>query len=98
MTWSSWTTTGVFTGRGGVRTDEAGVLSGDLSVHTTWSGREAHVTVQYSGASEWFTVTGSPVHCTSEEGSRLLHQAMVDAVRTGGGATVPRSVPATGER
>lgn len=31
MTWASWTTTGVFAGRGGVRTDEAGVLSGDLT-------------------------------------------------------------------
>ncbi|MFI5669397.1 hypothetical protein [Streptomyces sp. NPDC051704] len=93
MTWASWTTTGVFAGRGGVRTEEAGVLSGDLTVHTTWSGREAHVAVQYSGGSDWFTVTGSPVHCSSEEDSRLLHQVMVDAVRTGAAATVPRDIP-----
>ncbi|MGW6979216.1 hypothetical protein ACWGE1_07185 [Streptomyces sp. NPDC054932] len=93
MTWASWTTTGVFAGRGGVRTDEAGVLSGDLTVHTTWSDPEAHVAVQYSGGSDWFTVTGSPVPCASEEGSRLLHQAVVDAVRAGGAASVPRDLP-----
>ncbi|MET9885633.1 hypothetical protein ABZZ20_21350 [Streptomyces sp. NPDC006430] len=90
MAWASWTTTGVFAGRGGVRTDEAGILNGDLTVHTTWSGQEAHVAVQYSGGSDWFTVTGSPTECASEEASRYLHQAVVDAVRNGGAATVPR--------
>ncbi|MFJ3927076.1 hypothetical protein [Streptomyces sp. NPDC090022] len=94
MTWASWTTTGVFAGRGGVRTDDAGVLSGNLTVHTTWSGCEAQVAVQYTGGSDWFTVTGSPVRCVSEEGSRLLHQAVVDAVRAGGAATVPQDIPA----
>ncbi|MFE6844835.1 hypothetical protein [Streptomyces sp. NPDC057686] len=94
MTWASWTTTGVFAGRGGVSTEEAGVLCGDLTVHTTWSGQEAQVAVQYSGGSDWFTITGSPVPCASEDGSRLLHQAVVDAVRTGGAATVPRHLPA----
>ncbi|WKD36868.1 hypothetical protein [Streptomyces xanthophaeus] len=94
MTWASWTTTGVFAGRGGVRTDEAGVLTGDLTVHTTWSSPEAHVAVQYSGGSDWFTVTGSPVRCESEEFSRLLHQTVVDAVRADGAATVPHDLPA----
>ncbi|MGW6573860.1 hypothetical protein ACWGAN_16995 [Streptomyces sp. NPDC054945] len=93
MTWASWTTTGVFAGRGGVRTDEAGVLSGDLTVHTTWSSPEAQVAVQYTGGSDWFTVTGSPVRCESEELSRLLHQAVVDAVRADGAATVPQYLP-----
>ncbi|MFE5804849.1 hypothetical protein OG444_01710 [Streptomyces sp. NBC_01232] len=98
MTWASWTTTGVFAGRGGVRTEEAGVLNGDLTVHTTWSAPEAHVAVQYSGGSDWFTVAGSPVRCESEEGSRLLHQAVVDAVRAGGAASVPHDLPAEAHR
>ncbi|MER6448097.1 hypothetical protein [Streptomyces venezuelae] len=93
MTWASWTTTGVFAGRGGVCTDEAGVLTGDLTVHTTWSSPEAQVAVQYSGGSDWFTVTGSPVRCESEEFSRLLHQSVVDAVRADGAATVPQDLP-----
>jgi hypothetical protein len=93
---TSWTTTGVFTGPGGARTDEAGIVTGDLTVHTTWNGRQAVVKVQYSGTSQWFTLTGSPVPCNSRQGSRNLHQAVVEAMRAGGGTTVPhhdRSAP-----
>ncbi|MEU8691450.1 hypothetical protein [Streptomyces sp. NPDC048665] len=90
MVQTSWTTTGVFTGQGGVRTDEAGTVTGDLTVHTTWDGKQAVVQVQYSGTSLWFTLTGSPVPCPSRQGSRDLHQAVVEAVRAGGGTTVPQ--------
>ncbi|WBO62209.1 hypothetical protein [Streptomyces camelliae] len=90
MVQTSWTTTGVFTGQGGVHTDEAGIITGDLTVHTTWDGKQAVVKVQYSGTSQWFTLTGSPVPCPSRQGSRDLHQAVVEAVRAGGGTTVPR--------
>ncbi|MFH8369583.1 hypothetical protein [Streptomyces sp. NPDC018031] len=83
MSWASWTTTGVIAGAGGVRTEEAGVLRGELNVHTTWAVDHVDVTVQYSGAAEWFTVAGSPVGCDSEGSSRTLHQAMVTAVRAG---------------
>ncbi|QNE78911.1 hypothetical protein F0344_33825 [Streptomyces finlayi] len=89
MSWASWTTSGVFTGAGGVRTEEAGILGGDLTVHTTWADGEAEVAVQFSGASDWFTLVGSPVRCPTEEASRAFHQAVVEAVRAGGGATVP---------
>ncbi|WNM36545.1 hypothetical protein RKE30_17595 [Streptomyces sp. Li-HN-5-11] len=90
MVRTSWTTNGVFTGPGGACTDEAGILTGDLAVHTTWDGKQASVGVQYSGTSQWFTLTGSPVPCSSRQESRYLHQAVVDAVRVGGGTTVPR--------
>lgn len=89
MLWASWTTTGVFAGRGGARTEDAGIMTGDLTVHTTWDGREADVAIQYSGGSQWFTLSGSPVPCRSETDSRHLHQEVVEAVRAGGGATVP---------
>ncbi|MFH8342344.1 hypothetical protein [Streptomyces sp. AM6-12] len=89
MVFASWTTPGVFTGRGGARTVEAGVLTGDLTVHTTWDGREADVSVQYSGTSEWFTLSGSPVPCRSERASRDLHQEVVESIRKGAEATVP---------
>ncbi|KAA6220150.1 hypothetical protein ACFFSH_19675 [Streptomyces filamentosus] len=90
MSWASWTTAGVYTGRGGVLTVEGGIVTGDLTVHTTFADGEARVAVQYSGASDWFTMSGSPVPCPSEEESRELHDAVVEAVREGGGATVPR--------
>lgn len=89
MSWASWTTTGIFAGHGGVRTDEAGVLTGDLTVHTTWTGTEARVAVQYSGASDWFTMTGSPIPCLSEAESRSLHEEVVAAVRADTAATLP---------
>ncbi|MFJ7060527.1 hypothetical protein ACK8N7_35540 [Streptomyces griseobrunneus] len=89
MSWASWTTSGVFAGTGGVRTEEAGILSGDLTVHTTWSDGQASVAVQYSGSSDWFTLAGSPVPCASEEESRAFHQSVVEAVRQGDGATLP---------
>ena len=65
-------------------------MTGDLTVHTTWDGRQADVAVQYSGGSQWFTLAGSPVPCFSEEESRHLHQEVVEAVRAGGGACVPQ--------
>ncbi|MEU9991830.1 hypothetical protein ACFZCP_33270 [Streptomyces sp. NPDC007971] len=92
MVWASWTTPGIFAGRGGARTNEAGIVTGDLTVHTTWDGNEADVTVQYTGTSDWFTLAGSPVPCQSEQQSRNLHQAVVTAVRAGGGATVEQGI------
>ncbi|MFF5404461.1 hypothetical protein ACFY8K_17535 [Streptomyces misionensis] len=91
MVWASWTTPGVFTGRGGARTVEAGILTGDLTVHTTWDGRVADVAVQYSGTSQWYTLSGSPVPCRTERGSRELHQAVVESIRDDAEATVPLS-------
>src|SRR5687768_14286770 len=67
MTWASWTTTGIYAGAGGVLTEEVGVISGDLTVHTTWSDSQAQIAVQFSGASDWYTMAGSPVPCPSEE-------------------------------
>ncbi|MEU9856563.1 hypothetical protein [Streptomyces sp. NPDC047974] len=96
MSWASWTTAGVYTGRGGVLTVEGGIVTGDLTVHTTFADGEARVAVQYSGASDWFTMSGSPVPCSSEEESRELHDAVVEAVRAGAGATVPRLPHPTG--
>lgn len=97
MTWASWTTHGVFAGRGGVRTDGGVVLTGELDVHTTWTEADglAHVAVQYSGGSEWLTLAGSPVPCRSEEASRTLHDAVIQAVRAGGAATVSAVIHTT---
>lgn len=89
MSWASWTTPGVYTGRGGVLTEEVGAVTGDLTVHTTWADGEARVAVQYSGASDWFTMSGSPVPCATELESRELHEAAVEAVRAGNAATLP---------
>lgn len=82
MNWASWTTTRILTGHAGVSTAEAGVLRGEVDVHTTWADGQAIVTAQYSGSSDWYTVTGSPVPCATEKDSRDLHQSIVDGART----------------
>ncbi|WP_240528232.1 hypothetical protein [Streptomyces amritsarensis] len=79
----TWTTPGVFTGSGGVLTAEAGPLTGELTVRTTWEAEQAHVAVQYAGDSRWCTLVGSPVPCPSEA-ARSVHQCAVDTVRAGG--------------
>ncbi|MGW3628069.1 hypothetical protein [Streptomyces sp. NPDC000880] len=86
MTWASWTTTGIYAGAGGVLTEEVGVIGGDVTVHTTWSDGQAQIAVQFSGASDWYTMAGSPIPCPSEEASRSLHQSIVEAVRDAVGA------------
>ncbi|MEU9081327.1 hypothetical protein [Streptomyces sp. NPDC048357] len=95
MSWASWTTRGIFTGRSGVETGETGesgetagtglVLTGELDIHTTWTEADglAHITVQYAGASEWLPLVGSPVLCPSEGASRDLHDEVIDAIRAG---------------
>ncbi|WP_406337057.1 hypothetical protein [Streptomyces sp. NBC_00649] len=90
MAWASWTTPGIYTGRGGVRTDEVGVITGNVTVHTTWDGQEADVSVQYTGTLEWFTVAGSPVPCRTERHSRNLHQAVIEGIKAGSGTSVPQ--------
>uniref|UniRef100_J2JQP1 Uncharacterized protein n=1 Tax=Streptomyces auratus AGR0001 TaxID=1160718 RepID=J2JQP1_9ACTN len=59
------------------------MINGDLTIHTTWSENLAHVAVQYTGATDWYTMEGSPVPCDSEEASRAFHQAVVEAARGG---------------
>lgn len=48
-------------GPGGAMTDDVGIVTGDLTVATTLQphGR-AVITVQYTGADEWYHLTGSP--------------------------------------
>ena len=85
-----WTTPDVFAGRGGARTGGGGGMTGNLTLRSIWDGAQAEVVMRYTGTSHWYALAGSPVPCPSEQDSRQLHQAVVEAVRAGGGATVPR--------
>lgn len=92
--WASWTSQGIAAGSGGVMTVEVGVLTGNLTLHTTWTGAEAVLTVQYTDALDWYTVKGSPVPVASEHAAREVHQRMVRAAQHGHAATAP--VPPAG--
>lgn len=51
-------TTDIVAGPGGVMTDEVGVVTGDLTLRSELTGRDAVVSVQYREADEWYVVTG----------------------------------------
>ncbi|MFI6513278.1 hypothetical protein ACIBCT_37230 [Streptosporangium sp. NPDC050855] len=69
-------------GPGGVMTDEAGVITGDLTVAITVSGDQVQVQVQYTGAEEWYTLTGSPAPLAGRTGS-AVKTAILRAIRAG---------------
>ncbi|MDF2269333.1 hypothetical protein P2Q00_28400 [Streptomyces coacervatus] len=71
-------------------TVEVGVITGDLTIVTTAlpQGR-ATVAIQYLGAEEWYTLTGSPTPLP-DGGLEALHAVVLDQVRSGQSAEVPR--------
>lgn len=93
--WTAWTTQGILSGSGGVDTVEIGPVHGDLTLHTTWVDGHAELSVQYTGASDWFTVIGSPVPAATERQARDIHQRMVEAAKVGHAATAPHDAEAT---
>ncbi|MEU1310546.1 hypothetical protein ABZ419_16845 [Streptomyces cinnamoneus] len=79
----------VTAGPGGAMTDEVGVITGDLTVATAQRpDGTAEVRVQYARAAEWYTLTGSPCP-VPPDGLKALHQAVLGAIRAGGGAQAP---------
>jgi hypothetical protein len=66
--------TDITAGPGGVMTDEVGVVTGELTLRTELDGSDAVLRVQYTGAAEWYTVTGGRV--------RLVEPEDLDAVHT----------------
>ncbi|WUE50672.1 hypothetical protein OG545_47650 (plasmid) [Streptomyces europaeiscabiei] len=76
-------------GPGGAMTDDVGIVTGDLTVATTLQphGR-AVITVQYTGADEWYHLTGSPAPLPPP-GLTALHHEVLERIRAGGGAQAP---------
>ena len=71
---------------GGVMTDEAGAVTGDLELLTRPSEAgdgELEALVRYAGAEEWYTVTGSPVGTGSGD-HRAWHEAVLARLTTPG--------------
>jgi hypothetical protein len=82
---------------GGVITDEAGVVTGDLEISTRLlDAGLLEVHVRYAGAEEWYTVTGSPVPLDDRSFSADLHERVVEHLTTPGpvvdGNEEPRSL------
>ncbi len=57
---------------GGVMTEEAGAITGELELSCRPEADGVHVKVRYAGADEWYTVSGSPVRGLNDP-ERILH-------------------------
>jgi hypothetical protein len=71
---------------GGVMTEEAGAITGDLELLTRPSAAEEgpiDVLVRYAGADEWYTVSGSPVPAGPGD-PRASHEAALARLTTPG--------------
>ncbi|WP_376736472.1 hypothetical protein, partial [Streptomyces broussonetiae] len=75
-------------------TDAVGVITGGLTIATSPrpNGR-ARIVIQYTGAEEWYTLTGSPA-----SGLAALHTDVVQRVRHGGATHRPRISRTGGSR
>ncbi|GEB60061.1 hypothetical protein [Streptomyces gardneri] len=80
----------VTAGPGGAMTAEVGVITGDLTIRThRQAGGLVDVTVQHTGADEWYTLIGSPT--AAPDGALTgFHTTVLAAAARGGGAEVPR--------
>ncbi|KNE82510.1 MULTISPECIES: hypothetical protein [Streptomyces] len=80
----------VTAGRGGAMTDEVGVVTGDLTVLTSRRPDGlADIRIQYTGAEEWYSLTGSPAPLPPG-GLDALHADVLRRIRHGEGAEAPR--------
>ncbi|GAA3344480.1 hypothetical protein GCM10020358_47920 [Amorphoplanes nipponensis] len=52
-------TTDIVAGQGGVMTDEAGVITGEVTLRTELSGDQVTLHAQYKDADEWYVVTNA---------------------------------------
>jgi len=72
---------------GGVMTEEAGAVTGDLELLTrpmeAGEGGALETLVRYAGAEEWYTLSGSPV-AAGGEAHHALHEAVLARLTTPG--------------
>ncbi|MFE7531592.1 hypothetical protein ACFU7Y_38675 [Kitasatospora sp. NPDC057542] len=71
-------------------TEEVGCVTGELTVVTTaFPNGQVWVAVQYRGADEWYTLTGTPAPLPDGQSLTRYHQRVIAAVENGGEAVAP---------
>ena len=69
---------------GGVMTEEAGAVTGELELLTRPGGdARLQALVRYAGAKEWYTVSGSPL-AADVDNHRASHEAALTRLTTPG--------------
>ncbi|MER6593611.1 hypothetical protein ABT214_17520, partial [Micromonospora purpureochromogenes] len=64
-------------GPGGVMTDEAGVVTGELTLKTRYADGQVTLSVQYKDADEWYAVTGGKAALADPAGLDAVHAVAV---------------------
>ncbi|MGW1059484.1 hypothetical protein [Micromonospora rubida] len=70
-------TADVVPGPGGVMTDEAGVVTGELTLRTEYADGQVVLRVQYREADEWYVVTGGKAPLADPAGLDAVHTIAV---------------------
>jgi hypothetical protein len=86
---------------GGVMTDEAGAIIGELELLTrpTPDGSAVEAMVRYSGAQDLYTVSGSPVRtgalsdCPDQVEHDATHKRLLETLKTPGAVSGGNEVP-----
>lgn len=71
---------------GGVMTEEAGAVTGELEIETSTRGEYLTVMVRYAGAEEWYSVAGGKLQPSEAQkvSHAELHERIVEYLRTPG--------------
>jgi hypothetical protein len=99
---TNWSSSSAFVSTtGGVMTDEAGAITGELELLTrlTPDGSAVEAMVRYAGTQDLYTVSGSPV-CTAELSGhpdevehRAIHERILEALTTPGAVSGGNEMP-----
>ena len=99
---TNWSSSSAFVSTtGGVMTDEAGAITGELELLTrlTPDGSAVEAMVRYAGMQDLYTVSGSPVRATelSERSDkvehRAIHERILEALTTPGAVSGGNEMP-----
>ena len=64
-------------GPGGVMTDEVGVITGDLTLRSSYDDGQITLHVQYKDADEWYVVTGGRAPLKDPADADAVHQIVL---------------------
>jgi hypothetical protein len=98
---TNWSSSSAFVSTtGGVMTDEAGAITGELELLTRLTPDGAvEAKVRYAGAQDLYTVSGSPVRAAELSGRpdqvehRAIHEHILEALTTPGAVSGGNEMP-----
>ena len=99
---TNWSSSSAFVSTtGGVMTDEAGAVTGELELLTrlTPDGSAVEAMVRYAGTQDLYTVSGSPVRAAELSGRpdqvehRAIHERILEALTTPGAVSGGNEMP-----